>query len=448
MAQASETVIGPEQRSAVMLTIYANGLALIRDVRAVDLAAGSHQVAFAGISRQMIPNSAAIFPPGGNLAIRSIDYDFDVVSAQALLRRHLGREVGVVRVHPRTGEETVERATVLAVDEGVVLRYRDRIETGAPGRIVFDTVPEDLRAFPTLSASIDVAATTDALELRYLTDGMSWSADYIVTLDDSAATLALDGRATLRNVTGVEFADAQIGLIAGRINRESQPSPAAGMAVQRMADAAPAREAFADLHLYTLVSPVSLADQHTKQIVLHSADGIAFHRTYISRNTSPTFGPLRGEPQPSHPTVKLSFDNAADAGLGAPLPAGLVRVYTADSAGKVRLLGEDSIPSTPVGQTVDFTPGEAFDLTVTRRQTDFKRLSTDNRLTESAWAIEVANAKAEPADVRLVEILMGDWEILNESASHEKPQADRAEWEVTVPPGETVTVTYRVRVRR
>jgi hypothetical protein len=58
--------------------------------------------------------------------------------------------VRVIRTHPTTGAETVESAQVLRDHAGHVLQIGDRIETGVPGRIVFDGVPPNLRDRPTL----------------------------------------------------------------------------------------------------------------------------------------------------------------------------------------------------------------------------------------------------------------------------------------------------------
>jgi hypothetical protein len=455
--RALEHTVGPETRSKTILTIYGNGLALIRDFRTVNLSAGTQRIAFEGVSRSMIPASATVTAANGGVAVRELVYDFDVISENTLLRRYVGREVGIVRVHPTTGEETVEPATVIAIESGIVLQYRDRIETGVPGRIVFDDAPTDLRATPTLIAGLDVSTTTDNVELRYLSNGMNWSADYVVSLDDSASTLALNGRATLSNVTGIDFGDADVALIAGEVNRISPVSPAPEMAMARLSDVAsaappapgaPSRESFSDLHLYKIGAPISLADRQTKQIALVAVDGIAFQRTYIAERSAVNYSPIRHPATPMHPTVQLSFDNTDDGGLGEPLPAGSVRVYTTDSGGNVRLLGEDLIDAAPVGQTVDLSPGKAFDLSVTHRQSAFNRLSEDNRLTESEWEIKVENAKDEPTTVRIVERFTGDWEIVSENVEHEKSQADRAEWDITVPAKETSTLTYRVRVRR
>ena len=143
----------PQDQTALAITIYGNDLGLVNDRRTVTVEPGRNRLDLAGVSRQIIPSSAFV-SADQPIDVISVDYQFDLLTPTALLERSTGETVGVIRTHPTSGEETVEQATVLSVQDGIVLRYRDRIETGIPGRLVFDTVPEDLHPQPTLSTAI------------------------------------------------------------------------------------------------------------------------------------------------------------------------------------------------------------------------------------------------------------------------------------------------------
>ena len=64
-----------------------------------------------------------------------------------------------MRTNPGTGQQVTEIATVLSANEGVVLKIGDRIEVlrddGVPTRVIFAKVPDNLRAQPTLSVTVD-----------------------------------------------------------------------------------------------------------------------------------------------------------------------------------------------------------------------------------------------------------------------------------------------------
>jgi hypothetical protein len=446
---AGEAELATGERTGLDVTIYANGLAMIHDRRVATFTAGANRLAFPDVSRQMIPESAIV--SGDGLTVNTVDYDFATLSPDSLLRRHVGREVGVVRVNPTSGEETVERATILSADPGVVLRYRDRIETGVPGRLVFDQVPDDLRPTPTLIASVhaDRAQESD-VALAYLTTGLDWKADYVAVLVESAGRIDLDGRAIVRNVSGTIFAGASLGLVAGEVRRVSEPvQPRASgemMAMHASAPSPPAPEGLGAVYLYRLPAPASLADRQTRQFALVNAKNLPVEQRYVSESTGEPFARQAGEPQATHPRAILRLANPpADAG-GLPLPAGLVRIYT--EAGGLRLLGEDRITDTPPGGPIALEAGAAFDITVTRRQTDFSRVDLPETVFENAWRIELANAKDRSVSVEVVEALPGDWEILAESASHTKARADQAAWVVSVPARGRTVLDYRVRVRQ
>jgi hypothetical protein len=108
------------------------------------------------------------------------------------------------------------------------------------------------------------------LTLGYLTRGLGWSADYVALWNEDAKQLDLSGRATLSNTTGADFPQAELSLIAGSVNRETEPMPppvpmprAAVAPTMAEAKSMPARQEFADLHLYKVPGKVSLFDSRS-----------------------------------------------------------------------------------------------------------------------------------------------------------------------------------------
>jgi hypothetical protein len=452
-ATAADLQVLPQDQTALAITIYGNDLGLVNDRRTVTLEPGRNRLNLTGVSRGIIPSSAFV-SADKPIEVLSVDYQFDLLTPAALLERSVGERVGVIRSHPTTGEENVEPAEVLSVQDGVVLRYRDRIETGVPGRLVFDSVPEGLHAEPTLSSTIvSDAGGPLVLDLGYLTTGLAWEADYIVEVDEAAQRLGIVGRATLRNTSGGDFTNASLTLVAGDVRREAQPfaGPEAAMAEAPMMRASAPdveREAVGDLHLYAIDRPVTLPDRQTRQIPLLAAANVPMEREYASIGGPPMFRVTRDEPQFEQATVTLRFANDEKIGPGVPLPAGLARVYTRDPAGTLRFLGEQQMPPIPVGQHVNISPGRAFDVTVKREQIDYSQIGAESAVFESAHRLTVTNAKDTAVIVRLIEIIPGDWEIVEASAPYGKESADRATWSVHVPAGGATEVTYRVRVQR
>ncbi len=448
-----------DDQQAVAITIYNENLALVKDQRLVELPAGDVHLAFRDVSAKIQPETALLrsLDSGAGLQVIEQNFDFDLLTAQKLLEKYVGRRVGVIKTHPTTGEETEEEATVLAAASGAVLRIGDRIETGIRGRIVFYEVPPNLRDRPTLVMHLDnPQAGARQIELSYLTQGLSWKADYVGELDSEDTSLDLTGWVTLDNRSGVRYEDALLQLVAGDVHRvadEFPPMPKAGFERAMAVNAAPpmTQEALFEYHLYTLARPTTIADNQSKQVSLLMASAVPVRKELLLVGSEHYYQRSLGDlGQKIKIGVFLELDNREESNLGMPLPKGVVRLYKKDAKGNAQFVGEDHIDHTPNKEKVRLKLGDAFDVTANKKQTDFKKLSGFgpwNYQYESAYEIAIKNAKPEPVVVRVHEPIPGDWEMREESIPHEKGDAHTAVWKLRVPAEGEATLTYRVRVR-
>ena len=452
-----------EQRSTlddqqqVAVTIYNGDLALIKDLRRVKLPAGESLLELREVSGGMMAETALLrqLDGKGGLQVVEQSFDYDLLTPQKLLEKYVGKAVQVVRVHPQSGAETLETATVLATNGGVVLRMGDRIETGVPGRLVFPDVPATLRDQPTLVVQLvsDKAGSRE-LELSYLTGGLSWKADYVAELNADDDRLDLSAWVTLDNRSGGTYRNARLQLVAGDVHRVQPEQPERafdGRAVKTMAAApAMAEEGLLDYHLYTLELPTTIRQNQAKQVALLGASAVPVRKEYLIRGSEYYYRGLYGKlGEKIKAAVFLEFDNRQKNGLGMPLPKGILRVYKNDKAGNAQFVGEDRIDHTGKNETVRLRLGAAFDVTAERTQTDFKKLASGPRetLVESAYLIELNNATDKPVTVKVAEPLPGDWEIVKESLPHKKEDARTAVWQIEVPAEGKAQLSYRARVR-
>lgn len=128
-----------------------------------------------------------------------------------------------------------------------------------------------------------------------------------------------------------------------------------------------------------------------------------------------------------------------------PLPKGTVRVYKKDKSGAEQFVGEDSIDHTPKDEMVRLHVGDAFDVVAERSQTDYKAVSP--RQVETAWTISLRNRKDEDVAVTVREPVGGDWTLLSSSLPGKKVDQQTLEFEVPVPKGKEVKLSYRLGVR-
>ena len=449
-----------QDQSEVAVTIYNDQLALVKDLRIIKLDSGFNTLAFREVSAQMRPETALLrsldYPDGFRLIEQN--FDFDLLTPHKLLEKYVGREVKVVKTHPMTGKEKLLDAIVLSVNNGVVLKIGDRIETGVPGRIVFEEVPGNLRDRPTLVMQLNSAtAKAQQLQLSYLTGGLSWKADYVAELDEKDEFVDLTGWVTLTNQSGATYKNAKLQLVAGDVNRVQDDYKRAKRRFEMLAeesvsaDSAMVEEALFEYHLYTMQRPTTIKENQTKQVSLLSATKIPVNKEFLLKGQNYYYRSSYGSlGQKLKIGVFVEFKNDDLSNLGLPLPKGVVRVYKNDQSGNAQFIGEDHIDHTPKNEEIRLKLGDAFDITADKKQTNFKKAHAIGKYSyayTSSFQIDIKNAKNEEVEVVVQEPIPGDWKIKKQSHTHEKVAAGTAEWKIKVPAEGKTTLTYEVLVR-
>jgi len=422
------------------MTIYNNDIALVEDVRTVQIGSGRTRLEFPNVSGRIQPETAALKADG--VSIVEQNFDFDLLTPVKMMEKAVGSRVRIVRTNPATGRETVETAEVLSANQGVVLKIGDRIEVlrddGLPVRVLFDRIPENLRAKPTLSITVDSQrAGARPAALRYLTNGIGWSADYVGVFDERAGTLAMQGWVTLTNRTGASYANARTQLVAGAPGQTGRRPT--GVRRAGTGGAATDASSFADYHIYTLPEPTTIAENQTKQVSFLDAPNARAAKRYET-----AFSGFNTQRFPAGANVRLSLRNAQASGLGAPLPEGTVRLYAKDSAGRAQFIGEDNIGHTSEGSDIVLNVGTAFDVTV--QSTVVRREAPVDGVTVTEMRYVFRNARNEAVTVNFEQSgLNGDHELQRPSLEPSKLDATTYAWAVPVPARGEAQLTFVAR---
>ena len=434
----------------VAVTIYNNDRALVEDKRMLDLPGGRSRQEFRDVSASIEP--ATVTLNGRGVGVVEQNFDFDLLSPDALMKNAVGQEVTLVRVNPASGQETRERARVLAANGGVVLQIGDRIEVlrddGLPARVIFDGVPLSLRARPTLSVTVDSqGAGRRPVTLTYLTTGLAWAADYVALFDEANGRMDVQGWVTLTNNSGTPYVNASTLLVAGAVGQAPNrygyggyappppppPPPPGGMVRAGMETSG--RERIGDFYLYPLPERTTIADKQTKQVSFLDVKNAPAARAYEFRN-----GWLSTSDQPISAYTVLRFSSSREQGLGDALPAGTVRVYQRDARGNPQFIGEHRIDHTPMGSDMSLATGQAFDVKVRPVVEERTKVSSGRWKTRMRYT--VTNAGPKPITVDVVQAgLWGDTRIEAESLKSERLSADEARWRVPVAANGQATVT-------
>jgi hypothetical protein len=440
------------------VTVYNSNIALVRDVRQVNLASGIFNLKFEDIAATVNPATVhfrSLTDPD-KLSVLEQNYEYDLLEPAKLLHKYVGKEVTLVRTFRENGETKHEdvKATLLADNNGPVWKIGNDIVTGmyAEG-YRFPEVPANLFEHPTLLMSLENSgARSQQIEASYLAQSLSWNADYILTVGREDKAADLDGWVTLANSSGTAFHNARLQLVAGELNRlpvATSMALEARDSVMVTGAAAPQfqQENFSEYHLYTLGRRTSIENQETKQISLLQGTGVPTEKVFIVNGQDFYYHNSQnpGSPLKDNVLVYYKFKNEEKAGLGMPLPAGNVRVYQKDSKGGVLFIGEDRIDHTPKDETVTVHIGNAFDIVAERKQTDYKRI--DSHTWEMEFEITLRNHKDTPVTVEVNEPIGGDWTMLSATYKATKTAAFAAQFHVPVAKDGTSVLKYRVRAR-
>jgi hypothetical protein len=494
----NEIIVTSPGADSVAVTIYRDDLALVTETRTVDLPAGPVTFVVEGVVETLLPQSAIVTDQARPLA--ESNFDFDRLTPRSVLERSIGETVTLTRTNPATGAVTRTPATIVAVGEGVVLQTADGTEalycSGLPERLELARLPDELLGKPRLSVRLAAGEPGPrTVKVSYLAHGFAWSSDYVAHLNERSSAMRLAGWATLTNSTGATFEQAEVQLVAGRLNilsfdeggsaaepvfardgestvaareRIVQQEAAAGVALLRecfasdlpvrelvanmdagtmMFRAAPQaaalqeivvtgsriaeREELGDYQLYRLPWRTDLNARQTKQVLFLDEPDVRVERLYGVRLASLLEAQ---QDDVAIPNLIVRFENTAAYGLGEPLPSGVVRVFES-YAGRDVLAGEAEIGDRPVGLPVELSIGRAQNVLL-ETTTEFAAGARDRVAVTTEHRI--VNNKAVPIELEIrhgVESHLTDVELERSSRTMRRKYGDFA-WRFTVRPGE------------
>jgi hypothetical protein len=449
-----------EEQKNVAITVYNSNIGLVKDTRTLRLPRGTSLLRFMDVAQQINATSVHIKSVTAADALNVVEqsYEYDLLNPQKLLDKYVGKELTLVlrSFENQTEKLTPTKATLLSNNNGQVWQIGQQIIIN-PTNIAemrFDKLPQDLIATPTLVWTLmNTGAETHTVEASYLTQGMNWRSDYVVVVNQNDTKADLNGWVTINNNSGTAYRNAELKLVAGDVNRvREEPQAGARMRVMEMAQAAAPQpqfqeQSFFEYHLYSLQRATTLKNNETKQISLLSAANLNVKKDLVVNGQPYYFQGYNnpGEPIKEKVGVFVGFRNAKENNLGMPLPAGVVRVYKADTTGAQQFVGEDRIDHTPKDENVRIKLGDAFDVIAERKQTDYKNIA--RRVFEYAYEIRLRNHKEEAINVIVNEPIGGDWEIINSTFPAEKTAAFAARFTVPVAKDGEAVLSYRVRVK-
>lgn len=447
----AETILSTKDIIDMNITVYSSGFGLVKDSRKVNLEKGLNSISFSNVSAQIQPETTLL--KGGNLKILEQNFNYDLISRDSLLNKFINKEITVIKTNPANGAETEEKAIVLSTVNGTILKIGNRIETDYPGRFIFSNVPENLKEKPTLT--IDVFSEKKEqipIEISYLTQGMSWEANYVAKLNDHENLLSLNGWVSMTNNSGVDYINANVQFVAGNVNRiqklqkHMRSAKATFTEMNSSFDSAMVEENLMDYHLYSLERKTSILSNQTKQLSLFTAQNIPVIKEYSFKNILPTYINKQNFFQNDNANVNIIIDNSKKSNLGKPLPAGTIRVYKDDSKNRVFFVGEDKISHTPENENIRLFIGQAFDITAKKKQIKFSKIGD---ISEAEYEITFKNSKDTLEHIVFSQFFSNnDFKILTSNIPYKQNSASEYIWNVEIPAKQNTILKITVQTRK
>ena len=429
------------QNRNVAITVYNNNLAVVKDLRTLELKKGVFDLSYRNVASKIDPTSVhfkSLTAPD-KVNILEQNYEYDLVSTSKIAQKYLDKEISV---YLKKDAEIKGKLISYEFDNLILQTDNGRIKSLSKSNIVdidFPALPKGLITKPTLVWKIkNRKSGNHKTEVSYMTSGMKWHAEYVAVTKKSDKKLELNAWVSINNQSGATYPEAKLKLIAGDIHKVEQPKryrDSERMMFATVSKAAPQFEEkeFFEYHMYTLNRKSTLKNNQVKQISLFPATETNVKKIY-------TFEPRLADKKVR---VNLEFINSKKNGLGMPLPAGKVRVYKEDPAdNSLEFIGEDQIDHTPKNEKIKLFLGNAFDIKAEQLMIDKK--STSKRSREETWEIKIRNHKKANVEVLVIERFYGFWKVKKSTLEYIKVDANTLHFLVNVPNDQESILTYTI----
>ncbi len=423
------------------VTVYNQDLALVKQVRTLKIKKSELPLKFTDVAARLIPTSVHLRSLSGNKDFRVVEqnFEYDLVSSDKILEKYIDHPVEIILENGElvTGNLLSKSggSLVLKTGSGIkILPWNDKMAVNVK------ELPEGLITRPTLIWELaGVKDGSEKLEVSYLTQGMSWEAEYVGVINEDATSINLDAWVSVNNQCGATFTDASLKLVAGDVHRAParrapgrMMEPAAEM-LYATADKGFEEREFFEYHIYELDRPTTIKDRQIKQIALFPPAMVRTEKKYY----------FNANRDPKKIEVRLIFRNEEKDGLGKPLPAGIFRIYQKDKE-SLEFAGEDRIDHTARKEEVKITMGKAFDLAGEKKVMETQKVS--QRSERQKIEIELRNNK-EKDDVTIVveeTFYHRDWKIEETNFNYSKKDAQNIEFAIPVKASGKTTLKYTV----
>jgi hypothetical protein len=460
---------------------------VVREERQLKLSRGSNQISLWGMPTELQPSGVIVRIADDKVKVGDFTYSAANMSQNSLLLASRGKDVTVEETH-NNKSSAITGKLVAVLGSCLVIRRGNSsklvlVNIGEKGRVpvLDDEIPFGMSdtASLTIEAFAEGASERDA-SVYYETPGMDWEAAHSAFYDEKAGCLtSFETRVAISNRSGTAFENAMLFLFAGANNgaqaSQYMDSPAGGAmrtfsaSVESAAPPrAPSVESVGDATMYALARPTTLGSGQMQMVELFSATNVPVAKEYyLPAGNYGQSGDEDGAKQGVW--TRLKINNTEADRMGKALPAGIVSIFQADSAGNMHKTGSASIAHASAGEKFKLEFGPTADIKAVRKLVSYRDYQepapaqqggTEVLQTrgngqqvykrEEKREVTIFNFKSEAVKVKVSDFIQENAEWVVEPKKHKfaRENSRTASATVEVEAGKSVTVQYHIRWQR
>ncbi|HEX38164.1 MAG TPA: DUF4139 domain-containing protein [Candidatus Cloacimonetes bacterium] len=428
--------------AATDMTVYNQNFATVRTNLSIMLEKGLNIYKYDDIPSGIQPTSVHLEPikASDKVVIHLQNYEYDLANTGKILNKYLDKSVSLI---VKAGDmyngilKSFDYDTIVIENSmsGIHMVNRKEIQT-----IDLAEMPKNFYTKPTLNWELysNKTGNTDC-KLSYITNGISWNAQYVGILDNDDEKLNLSSWISLENNSGKAFKDVTLKLMAGDVHlapdynqysRELMVFEGEGKG--RYEPPVMTEKDFFEYHLYTLENKkVDINNNQQKQLSLFDPVDVKVKKIY-------RFNADHG----NDIAVLINFKNDDKSGLGIPLPMGKVRIFKTQYDDAPEFVGEDNLEHTPKNEEVEIKIGTAFDIKGECVLMESTRPSQKTR--EEKYECEIRNQKDETVTIEVLKYLGTNWTITSSDIKYTKEDAYTLRFDVQIPAEDKVNFDFTV----
>jgi len=414
------------------MTIYKDGTGLVKQkISWSNVIKGKNTINYKNIPKSIHKNTPFInFDVAQVLNQRFVD---NVFNSDQYHNLSVGSLINVKPIN----EKIISGQLLEITKELITIQSKNRIRTYNRKNIEYLEAKDNIinpNFSPYLSWEINSKKAGDINgDLVYKLNGINWETVYRLVINGQVKG-ELVAEAVISNNSNKDYLDTEVQLVEGKLNkiRKNNNPSVKYMAPKKFSSDLIDRQLLGDYHIYDVGEIKNLVSNESITVRMYGPLSVDYKKIYIFENSE--------RQQKEEPlNVELTLFNTEVHGLGIPLPAGKIDMYTFSGFGGIDYIGSDQMGQVSKGESAKIQAGYAFDIIGKRKVLNYSR---QRKSEEAVIEISISNNRVDPVQILIVEHINGDWVIKDQSHDYKKENASTIHFPLNLEPGKKEYVNY------